>query len=300
MEALKKKISKQYKKAGDEVEKKLDNYLRGFESRDEKKKEDLDNGLISEKDYKEWRRNQILTGQRWKELRDNLAKDYTNMNVSAMKMTREAMREVFAENFNYGTFEAEIGSGISTSFTLYDIDSVTRLLIENPKILPDPKVDIPKDLRWNAENLTSTITQGILQGDSIPKIAKLLDSVTGMGRNAALRNARTMMTAAQNAGRIDSYRRAEDMGIKLKKTWLSAPDNRVRDTHAALSGESIGIDDVFSNGLRYPADPDGSPDEVYNCRCTLIAEVEGHEHGLRENRSLMNMNYKEWRESKGG
>lgn len=298
MAGLQKRIEREYKQAGDEAQKKLDKYLSGFERKDEQKKRDLEDGKITEAEYKQWRTGQILTGERWKELRNNLAKDYTNANVSAMKMTSDAMLDVYAANFNYGTYEAEKGAGMSTMFTIYDRDTVDKLLKENPKLLPRPKVDIPKDLVWNAQHLTSAITQGLLQGEPIDKIAKRLDLLTEMGKRAALRNARTMTTAAQNAGRIESYKRAEDMGIEMQKMWLAEMDDRVRDSHAELNGETVGVDEEFSNGLQYPADPNGEPEEVYNCRCTLIAQVKGHEHDVgREDESLQDMSYEEWTES---
>ena len=45
-----------------------------------------------------------------------------------------------------------------------------------------------------------------------------------MNRASAIRTARTSVTAAQNAGRMDSYHSAEEMGIKLKKQWLATLD----------------------------------------------------------------------------
>ena len=37
-----------------------------------------------------------------------------------------------------------------------------------------------------------------------------------------------------------------------------------------LEGETVPIDGKFSNGLRYPRDPDdGRPEELINCRCYL-------------------------------
>ena len=45
-----------------------------------------------------------------------------------------------------------------------------------------------------------------------------------MNRASTIRTARTSVTAAQNAGRMDSYHSAEEMGIKLKKEWLATLD----------------------------------------------------------------------------
>ena len=122
----------------------------------------------------------------------------------------------------------------------------------------------------NAETL-----QGILQGESMDKIAKRLRNVQEMNKTQAIRSARTIVTGAENKGRQDSYARAEADGIILERTWLATNDSRTRHSHAVLDGETKPIDIPFSNGLMYPGDPDGEPSEVYNCRCTLIAKVRG-------------------------
>ena len=53
-----------------------------------------------------------------------------------------------------------------------------------------------------------------------------------------------------------------------QKTWQVNSGNP-RDTHSALSGETVGLDDTFSNGMRWPGDPAGGPSEVANCQCSM-------------------------------
>ena len=119
-----------------------------------------------------------------------------------------------------------------------------------------------------------------------------------------MRNAGTMLTSAQNGGRIDSYKRAESMGIKLKKMWLATLDGHVRTSHRMLDGEVKGNDEAFSNGCMFPGDPKGAPEEIYNCRCTLITQLNGYEIDptnldLREHSGLKGMPYEEWKIAKG-
>ena len=157
---------------------------------------------------------------------------------------------------------------VDTSFTLYDRQTVERLIRDDPDLLPKANVDVPKDKRWNRQKLNSAITQGVLQGDSIPHIADRLQSVTDMDRRAAIRNARTMTTSAENGGRQDSYTRAESMGIKMKKQWMATLDSTTRDSHAIADGQIVGTKDTFHlmhGELEYPGDPAGPPSEVYNC-----------------------------------
>ena len=145
----------------------------------------------------------------------------------------------------------------------------------NPDLLPKPRVDIPKDERWNRQHLQSAAMQGILTGVSMKKIADRFRNVVGMDERAAIRNARTATTGAENAGRLDSMNRAIGLGVHLKKLWLATRDQRTRDSHVLLDGELREVDEKFSNGCMYPGDPDGSPAEVYNCRCAMRSKVDG-------------------------
>ena len=62
------------------------------------------------------------------------------------------------------------------------------------------------------------------------------------------------------------------------KTWHHRPQKDPRDgsngpDHVSMEGETVGIDEAFSNGLKYPRDPDvGKPEEVINCRCYVTYE----------------------------
>jgi len=54
------------------------------------------------------------------------------------------------------------------------------------------------------------------------------------------------------------------------KTWVTTSSNP-REEHAAINGETVGLDDEFSNGLRWPGDSSsGDPAEVANCRCEVV------------------------------
>lgn len=294
------KIHKEYAQASKEMGQKVDAYFAKFEKQNAKMEQAVRSGRMSVKEYNEWRLRKMATGKRYIAMRNTLAKDLTNTDKIAMKMVNQALPDVYALNMNYGTYSIEKDSKINTSFTLYNHAAVERLIKDNPKLLPNPKVDIPKDLRWNQQHIQSAITQGILQGKSIPEIAKNLQNVTGMDERAAIRNARTAMTGAQNAGRLDSMKRAAARGIGVKKGWLSTLDNVTRDSHVDLDGEVQEIDRPFSNGLMYPGDASGIPAEVYNCRCRLTHEYDKYKTDWsnpanRNTSKLGNMSYQEWK-----
>ena len=103
---------------------------------------------------------------------------------------------------------------------------------------------------------------------------------------------------------MDSYVAAEKIGIKVRKEWLATIDGRTRHSHAMLDGKVVDKDKKFGNGCMFPGDPNGPPWEVYNCRCTLIAAVEGVDTSNAQRRVrdpvtgknivVSDMTYREW------
>lgn len=304
---MEKKLHEVYKQAYKEARQTADDFIKQFREADKKKREQVKNGELDKDEYARWRRTQVFQGNRYHQMADTLAADMTNSNKIAASVINGYLPEVYAVNYNYGTYEIEKGSKINTSFTLYDRQTVERLLRDEPDLLPrKAKVNVPKDKEWNKKHINSAITQGILQGESIDKISqRLAATVTDMSQTSAIRNARTMTTSAQNGGRIDSYKRAESMGIKLKQQWLSTLDNRTRHEHVKLDGQIQPVGKPFvvdGYKIYYPGDPSAEPFLVYNCRCTLIGVVTGIDYKLsdtsqRDNK-LGDMTYDEWKDSK--
>lgn len=270
-EKLSKELRKEYAQATKEVEAKLNTYLKKFAKKDDIKRAAVRSGAMSQAEYEQWRVGQVAIGERWEEMRDVLAKDLTNTDRIARELINGKMPDAYAIGHNYGTFTVEKGSLVDTSYTLYNRNAVQKLLQGDSGLIPSKfDINITKDLRWNRQHIQSAVTQGLLQGDRIPNIAKRLRSVTTMDYKASLRNARTAMTSAHNKGRLDSLFRAQAMGIEVAKEWVAYIDNVTRDSHVDVNGEVVPIEKTFSNGLDAPGGM-GPPEEVYNCRCTMVA-----------------------------
>lgn len=298
LKRLEKRIRLEYSKAYEDLKKKADRFFKGFEKRDERMRPDETTGKEWEK-YVKWRRDTIMQGKQYTELLEQLSADMARADALAVSIIRGDIPAVFAENANWGMFEIESSTTIDIAFSLYDRDTVNRLLKDEPDLIPAPKTDIPKDKKWNKKHIGSAILQGILQGDTMENIAKRLMSVADMDMRAAMRTARTAVNGAENAGRMQSYRRAADMGIKVKKEWLATLDTRTRHSHRMLDGEVVELNEKFSNGLEYPGDPSGSASEVYNCRCTMIANLDDFQAEEVERYSkLDDMTYEEWKNGK--
>lgn len=277
---LETKIQKEYSKAAREVEASMNKFLAQYQKNDREMMALWKSGEITKKEYTDWRKKQIILSDKWKAQRDELTQRYMEADNVASGLINDHKMDVYALNYNYGTYEVEKGARLDTGFSLYNKDSVARLVKDNPKLLPPPGKATSEAIRrgelkrWNQKQIQSVMTQGILQGESIQKISKRL-AVTVGEKNAYshYRAARTMTTSAENAGRLNSYKRAEDMGIKMGKTWLAAHDNHTRASHREYDGMTIPLKEEFAPNLMFPGDPDGDPAETYNCRCSLIADV---------------------------
>ena len=161
---------------------------------------------------------------------------------------------------------------MQVNFDIYNKDAVDRLREENPDILPTYSVDSDADLAYNKSQINGAIESAIIQGKSIDHISDDLQKrMESVNRSSAIRTARTATTCAQNAGNLDSFYKAQEMGIATEKQWVCTQDDRTRESHLELDGEHVPLDEEFSNGLQYPGDPSGDPSEVYNCRCTMVA-----------------------------
>lgn len=309
---LERRIATLYREAGEELQATIDAYFEQFKKRDEEMKAligTVQNGKEwTEADYKQWRLNQIGRGERYQAMRDKVAQRATEANSVAVSYTNDATPGIYSLNRNYAAYTIERVSG-NVGFDLWDEQTVKRLIVEQPNLMPyyPPKRALKRgiDLAYGKKQITASVTSSILQGKSIKHMADdLQNRITTMSRDSAIRTARTAVTGAQNAGRMDSYAAAEKMGVKLKKQWLATLDNRTRHAHAMLDGEQVAQDKKFSNGCRFPGDPQGPPWEIYNCRCTMIAAVEGVDTSSAQRRArnaatgqtevISNMTYAEW------
>ena len=313
---LERRIATLYREAGEELQATIDAYFEQFKKRDEEMKAligTVHNGKEwTESDYKQWRLNQIGRGERYQAMRDKVAQRATDANAVAVAYTNDATPGIYSLNRNYSAYTIEQVAG-NVGFDLWDEQTVKRLMVEQPDLMPyyPPKRALKRgiDLEYGKKQITNSVTSSILQGKSIKRMADDLQKrITTMSRDSAIRTARTAVTGAQNAGRMDSYAAAEKMGIKLKKEWVATLDSRTRHSHAMLDGEQVAQDKKFSNGCRFPGDPQGPPWEIYNCRCTLIAAVEGVDTASAQRRArnpvtgetelIQNMTYQEWVRSK--
>ena len=286
LEDLQEKLSKLYTNATYELDEKLSDYFRKYEKKDAEMLAQLAAGEITDKQYTDWRRGTIIGQESWFNTRDRIAEDLTHCDEMAVAMINETMPSVYSTSYNFGAFMMEQQSAVAnvdlSPFTIYNEEAVKILMKDNPDLLPSLSLNRNRDLQWNREHIQTAVAQGIIQGDSMGKIASRLEQVTAMDKNAAMRNARTATNGAENAGRQAVADRCVEQGIPMVKEWNAVLDARTRDSHLIIDGEQREEDEKFSNGLMYAGDPTGEPAEVYNCRCSTLHFIKGIDHSKDE------------------
>ena len=276
LEEMERRLSAIYSRAEKEIQQTADEYFSKFSKQDEAKRKLLEQGKITEEEYTKWRKGKVMYGKRFSEMKEQCAKQLLNVNQTALAYINGELPEVYAMNYN--AIESAVDGVGGYSFTLVDADTVRNLAVTDTSLLPYKEIDPAKDIPWNMKKINAETLQGILQGESMDKIAKRIMNVQEMNKTQAIRSARTIVTGAENKGRQDSYKRAEKDGIVMKREWLATNDSRTRHWHAELDGVEVGVDEPWHNefgDIMFPGDPSADPANTYNCRCSMAAKVIG-------------------------
>lgn len=157
----------------------------------------------------------------------------------------------------------DIGIGIDSTWSIWDTRAKELL---DWQINAGPIKGITGTMR---ADLGKKVGAAIEYGWTVDETADVIREEFNIAQNRTPTIVRTEMGNAINYSRVEGF---EDVGITFHE-WLSSQDALVRETHR-LDGEIVQIGQTFSNGLRWPNDPNGPPEEVINCRCITLPVFE--------------------------
>lgn len=306
-----KKVEKQLKSVYNQAYKDILQKQKDFNSKHlEKSKKYLEKvakGEMTQDQYDSWLKGQVFQGDQWQAKKKQMLNVIYNSNKTATDILNGKTQDVFAFNATYANYDLEHGAGVNFGFGIYDTNTVINLIKNDPKLLPEWKIDQAKDYKWSQKKLNKQISLGILEGESLDKIAtRLCNNLCTTNFNKMRTFARTAMTGAQNEGRLFSYENAKALGIKVKKQWMCTLDGHTRTEHRKLDGQIQDTDKPFEvDGLkiRYPGDPTAAAALVFNCRCTMVGDIEDYpatydRYDNIDGRPIKQMTYEEWLDAK--
>lgn len=95
-----------------------------------------------------------------------------------------------------------------------------------------------------------------------------------IGRTEAM----TALHAAQHEALKQAVASGQIAASAVRRTWQSAGDARVRHTHMALDGDTVGLEERFRSPsgarLLYPGDPTAPAAEIIACRCAIAIKID--------------------------
>lgn len=119
--------------------------------------------------------------------------------------------------------------------------------------------------------LTDVLSRATSIADLQAAVKEMMPEIEGAMSNVfANRDARAQTIARTESGHATEsarFKQFESDGIQRIR-WIAQADGATRESHARADGEVRRMGDRFSNGLRYPLDPNGPAGEVIQCRCS--------------------------------
>lgn len=124
------------------------------------------------------------------------------------------------------------------------------------------------------DDLRAVISLGVQEGYGARKIAQLIRNRTQVLRKRAVVIARTETTLAASLGQKEA---AKNSTLPLVKVWVSAKDERTRESHFEANNQKVEKEGFFSVGgyqMEFPGDASAPAKEVVNCRCSVAYVVD--------------------------
>ena len=118
-------------------------------------------------------------------------------------------------------------------------------------------------------DIKNTVMKGANEGETMAQISDRIRKVFKTSKKRATIIAQTETMAAVNETTYNRYKKENVQ----KKIWLGTNDAVIRPSHAAVNGEIVGINEMFSIGMSAPGDSRGGAAEVVNCRCVLAPVI---------------------------
>lgn len=211
------------------------------------------------------------------------ARVMAHLGVKAGNITRlveNAIINEIAGGSDWREFDALVAEAMAAGASAHEASLGIAFDLASPNVLGAVTKRVTK-LSGNVDATTIDAIRAVI-ADGRDSGAAMDDIAAGIGTvfdtadsSRAATIARTESMGAANEGGYTLAGDAVDAGIGVTKTWIAFLDSRTRPSHAMSEGETAAYDEPFGNGLMYPGDPDGDPEEVCNCRCSVGYEGAG-------------------------
>jgi len=216
--------------------------------------------------------DEIFKYNRLKSLQDDINEILGDLGQNTGKTLNQGVLDSYKLGYDYESYRIENELNLDLNFALINERAVIEA-IKNPLSNVGFLQKNDTNVKQLANKINLTMAQGIIQGKSYRKIASEINKQMNIGADNANRLARTEVHRAFEKASLDKGMEAQELGIEMQKMWVSAIDDRTRESHRAADGQTVPLNQPFivqGEQLMYPGDFAGSASNVIHCRCTSI------------------------------
>lgn len=135
------------------------------------------------------------------------------------------------------------------------------------------------------EAIRAALEEGLAQGEDMYQLADRIETLylENIVPHRSMLIAQNEVMSAHNVASFYSTKSlADEHGLEVTKTWITARDSRVRDgpdaDHKSMDGVTVPLDDPFivdGYAMMFPRDDSrGAPRrEILNCRCVIRERI---------------------------
>jgi SPP1 gp7 family putative phage head morphogenesis protein len=224
---------------------------------------------------------------------------------NAQKTLYDSLVEVYRHAYHMTgwAIEMELG-GAQLAWGVINPDVIRRAVLA-----PIDRLTLNDRLERNRRKVVAEIkhqlTQGLILGNSYEEMAQRMKKMLEGDARKARVIARTEGHRIRNTGKMDSAKRASELGLEMVKVWDATLDLRTRPAHRKLDGKKVGVDENFispSGGIGPAPGMMKNPSDDINCRCTFRLEFPGFEPSVRRVRGegiVPYQTYEQWAKVRG-
>ena len=222
-----------------------------------------------------------------------------------LKLTKQAIREVFAESYYYRAFAIEQKAGYGYFGLLNDEEIEEH--VENDMLTDSISDTINSENNYFIKTVKQTLLTGLVAGYAFNKMKDAITERVRIAKGKAVNISQQETQRASEEANLLAMKRVQKAGVPIKKRWLSTLDNRTRKSHRHLDGQEKDIDDYYVSKDGHKAlipRKFGVDAEDINCRCVSIAiigEISPKERKARDEAGkgtiIEYKNYSEWKNS---
>jgi SPP1 gp7 family putative phage head morphogenesis protein len=235
-----------------------------------------------------------------------IGRELGRLGVKTRSIMHRSLGDLFEESYERTGHAIEMGA--RKLYGYMEMPVFDRRLAERSILNPISGLTLDDRLKMHRQQIVwkvkQEVTQGLVRGEGYPDMARRLRETFLGDAVKATRVVQTEAHRVQNEARALASEDAAEAGVLLKKKWVATLDDRTRDTHQSLDGQTVERDGEFTSPTGatapYPGAFGVSAEDI-NCRCSHIYVVEGLEPKLRRSREdgiIPYQTYKEWKETR--